>query len=304
MAAVWQRFASKIQARFSPAFHRHKSKSILSTPTRRSRLPPVYLGLVAAGGLGSGFLLSMVAAEGEELHPPKYPWSHNGPFSAVDHASVRRGYQVYKDVCSACHSMEQLCFRNLVGVSHTEAEARALAEEYEYRGENDEEGNPTTRPGKLSDAFPNPYPNEEAARAANNGALPVDLSLIVLAREGQEDYIFSLLTGYCDPPAGIDIREGLVYNPYFPGGAIGMPQQLFNGSVEYEDGTPATVSQMAKDVCTFLRWASEPIHDDRKRDGMKALMLISLLILFTFYWKRQKWTTLKGRKMVYYERPS
>ena len=178
----------------------------------------------------------------------------------------------------------------------------SLSLQYEYPGDVDDEGNPTTRPGKLSDYFPNPYPNEQAAKFANNGkyfsncktsfslspsgALPPDLSFIVLGRHGEEDYIFSLLTGYYDPPAGIEIREGQAYNPYFPGGTISMPQQLFDGGIEYEDGnsiiytifnycclsslvfffflfflsillgTPATVSQMAKDVTTFLRWTS------------------------------------------------
>ena len=265
-------------------------------------MSPGYYGMMAAGGLGMGYLFVSLSAAELELHPPQYPWSHGGPFSALDHMSIRRGYQVYKQVCSACHGMEQLCFRNLIGVAYTEAEAKELAEEYEYAGEPDEEGNPTTRPGKLSDRFPEPYPNEEAARFANNGALPPDLSLIVLAREGSEDFIFSLLTGYWDPPAGVELREGMEYNPYFPGQAIAMPQQLFPDSVEYEDGTPATVSQMAKDVCVFLRWASEPEHDDRKRMGMKAIMVLSILLFAVYYWKRSKWTVLKTRKIVYYDK--
>jgi ubiquinol-cytochrome c reductase cytochrome c1 subunit len=210
--------------------------SAVSTSTHKRSLR--FLSGVAAAGFGSGLLITTFIADEDALHPPKFPWSHNGPFSALDHRSIRRGYQVYKEVCSACHGMEQLAFRNLVGVSHTEDEARALAEEYEYPGEPDEEGNPTTRPGKLSDYFPNPYPNDEAARFANAGALPPDLSLIILARHGEEDYVFSLLTGYWDPPAGVELLGDLTYNPYFPGGAIGMPQQLYNEGVEYDDGKP------------------------------------------------------------------
>lgn len=207
---------------------------------------------------------------------------------------------MYKDVCSACHSMNQLAFRNLIGVSHTEEEVRAIAEEYLFPGDPDEEGNPTTRPGKPFDYFPAPYPNEEAARAANNGALPPDLSLIILARHGGEDYVFSILTGYHDPPAGIEEeREGQFYNVYFPGQWISMQQALFPDAVEYDDGTPATISQMAKDVSTFLRWAAEPEHDDRKRMGLKALMLLSVLFFVTYYAKRHKWTVLKSRKIVY-----
>lgn len=129
---------------------------------------------------------------------------------------------------------------------------------------------------QLSDYFPAPYANDNAARAANNGALPPDLSLIVKARHGGPDYIFALLTGYREPPAGIEIRQGLHYNPYFPGGAIGMPQQLFDGMVDYADGTPATASQMAKDVSTFLAWASEPEMDERKLMGLKVTSLWSL----------------------------
>ena len=118
-----------------------------------------------------------------------------------------------------------------------------------------------------------PYANDNAARAANNGALPPDLSLIVKARHGGPDYIFALLTGYREPPAGVEIRPGLHYNPYFPGAAIGMAQQLFDGMVDYEDGTPATASQMAKDVTTFLNWAAEPEHDERKLMGLKVTPL-------------------------------
>lgn len=257
---------------------------------------------MAATGLVAGYSLVSIAAGELELHPPHYAWSHNGLLSSLDHQSIRRGYQVYKEVCSACHSMQFIRFRELVGVSHTEEEARTLAEEYEYPGDNDEEGNPTTRPGKLSDVFPEPYPNDEAAKFANNGALPPELSLVVLGREGTDDYLFSILTGYFDPPEGVEIREGTAYNPYFPGGVLGMPQQLFLDSVEYEDGIPATVSQMAKDVTTFLHWASEPYHDERKRIGLKIVTLLSVLALVAWYWKRRVWSVLKTRKIAYYSK--
>nr|XP_047908542.1 cytochrome c1, heme protein, mitochondrial-like [Anser cygnoides] len=178
-------------------------------------------------------------------------------------------------------------------------EDTALAEQVEVVDGPDENGEMFTRPGKISDYFPKPYPNPEAARAANNGALPPDLSYIVNARHGGEDYVFSLLTGYCDPPAGVTVREGLHYNPYFPGQAIGMAPPIYNEILEFDDGTPATMSQIAKDVCTFLRWAAEPEHDHRKRMGLKMLMISSLLISLTYYWKRHKWSVLKSRKMVY-----
>lgn len=162
------------------------------------------------------------------MHPPKYPWSHNGPFNSLDVASVRRGYEVYKQVCAACHSLKYVAYRNLVGVIFDEEGAKAEAEDTQVQDGPNEIGEYYMRPGKLSDKFPPPYPNEEAARAANNGAYPPDLTLMTLARHGGEDYIFSLLTGYCDPPAGIVLREGQSYNPYFPGGAIGMAQVVYN----------------------------------------------------------------------------
>ncbi|KAF4523651.1 hypothetical protein B566_EDAN013245 [Ephemera danica] len=220
-----------------------------------------------------------------------------GLLFALEH--VRRGYEVYKQVCAACHSMRYLAYRNLVGVTHTEAEAKAEAEEIQVRDGPDEAGNYFMRPGKLSDYFPNPYANEEAARAANNGAYPPDLSYITAARHGGEDYIFALLTGYCDSPAGIVLRDGQYYNPYFPGGAISMAQALYNEVLEYADGTPATASQLAKDVSTFLKWAAEPEHDQRKKMALKALMIFSLLTAIAYYIKRHKWSTLKSRKLAF-----
>ncbi|KAG5838964.1 hypothetical protein ANANG_G00229340 [Anguilla anguilla] len=270
------------------------------------------LGLLTAGGAGLALMLHQsVKASDLELHP-LVPVESRGPdvFSGprqglglinlpVFPVSIRRGYQVYKQVCSACHSMEYLAFRNLVGVSHTEAEVKTLAEEIEVVDGPDDTGEMFTRPGKLSDYFPKPYPNSEAARVANNGALPPDLSYIVNARHGGEDYVFSLLTGYCEPPAGVDVREGLYYNPYFPGQAIGMAPPIYNEVLEYDDGTPATMSQVAKDVCTFLRWAAEPEHDQRKRMGLKLLLGAGILFPLVYYMKRHRWSVLKSRKIAY-----
>lgn len=263
----------------------------------KSSLPWLAAGALTAVTAGAGYTLY---ASDYNLHPPKYEWNHNGALQSLDHASIRRGYQVYKQVCAACHSMEYIAYRHLVGVSHTEEEARALAEQVQVVDGPDEEGNMFERPGKLSDYFPNPYANEEAARAANNGAYPPDLSMITLARHGGEDYIFALLTGYTEePPAGIDLREGQSYNVYFPGQAIGMAQQLYPGVMDYDDGTPATVSQMAKDVSTFLVWAAEPHFDERKRMGMKVLTVLTFMAGILLYYKRHKWSVLKSRKLVY-----
>ncbi|KAF9462956.1 cytochrome C1 family-domain-containing protein [Collybia nuda] len=247
-----------------------------------------FLGEVHAGHLSD-----------EGLHAAAYPWSHGGVLDTFDHASIRRGYQVYREVCAACHSLDRIAWRNLVGVSHTADEARAMAEEVEYTDGPNSEGEMFQRPGKLADYMPAPYPNEEAARAGNAGALPPDLSLIVKARHGGADYLFSLLTGYIDPPAGVEIREGMNYNPYFPGGAISMARLLFDGLVEYDDGTPATTSQMAKDVATFLSWAAEPEHDERKKYGIKAVIIFSALTLISLYVKRFKWSPIKNRKIQY-----
>ncbi|KAG7194862.1 cytochrome c1 [Scheffersomyces spartinae] len=264
----------------------------------------VVAGSAAVTGLTASYLLykdslsaqAMTAAE-HGLHPPAYGWSHNGMFETFDHASIRRGFQVYREVCASCHSLDRIAWRNLVGVSHTASEAKEMCEELEYDDEPDDEGLPRKRPGKLADYIPGPYENEEAARAGNQGALPPDLSLIVKARHGGCDYIFSLLTGYPEePPAGVVLPPGTNYNPYFPGGAIAMGRVLFDDLVEYEDGTPATTSQMAKDVTTFLNWTAEPEHDERKRWGLKALIVVSSLYLVSIWVKRYKWAAVKARK--------
>ncbi|KAF5301742.1 hypothetical protein FQR65_LT08724 [Abscondita terminalis] len=258
------------------------------------------LGIVAGGAGALIFALDQsVKASDLELHAPQYPWSHSGPISSLDHASVRRGYEVYKQVCAACHSMRFMCYRNLVGVTHTEEEAKAEAAEVQVTDGPNEVGEMFQRPGKLSDHFPSPYPNEQAARAANNGAFPPDLTYIVSARHGAEDYVFALLTGYCDPPAGVQLREGQYYNPYFTGGATSMAQALYDEVIEYEDGTPASASQLAKDICTFLKWAAEPEHDDRKQMIIKSFFMFSFLCLISFYYKRHKWTVLKSRKIEF-----
>ncbi|CAH0693975.1 unnamed protein product [Spodoptera exigua] len=268
--------------------------------TRNRKL---WLSTVGVVGTGVGALLfaleQSVQASGSEAHPPHQPWSHDGWFKSLDHASVRRGYEVYKQVCRACHSLQYIAFRNLVNVTHTEEEAKAEAAEAMIKDGPDEEGNYYERPGKLSDYLPSPYPNENAARAANNGAYPPDLSLICSGRKGGEDYIFALLTGYMDAPAGVVLREGQNYNPYFPGGAISMAQVLFDEAAEYSDGTPATASQLAKDVATFLRWCSEPELDDRRLMTIKAIGMFSMLAVVTYYFKRHKWSTLKSRKLAY-----
>jgi len=208
--------------------------------------------------------------------------------------------QVYKEVCATCHSVDRLYFRNLVEYgAWSEEEAKAMAEEVEVMDGPNDEGEMFERPGKLSDGIPGPYANDEAARAANNGALPPDLSLMVKARHGGVDYIFSLLNGYCDAPEGKTLLPGLYYNPYFPGGAIGMPAPLLDEAVTFADGTPATVSQMAKDVSIFLNWAAEPEHDERKKAGFRWILALSVAAIIAGFTKRFRWSHLKARKISY-----
>jgi ubiquinol-cytochrome c reductase cytochrome c1 subunit len=203
-------------------------------------------------------------------------------------------------VCAACHSLNRIPYRKIVGTFATVDEMKAKAEENEYDSEPNDEGEIEKRPGKLSDYLPAPYKNDEAARAANNGALPPDLSLIVKARHGGVNYIFSLLTGYPEePPAGAVVQSGLNFNPYFPGTGIAMARVLYDGLVEYEDGTAATSSQMAKDVVEFLNWAAEPEADERKKMGLKVLVITSALFALSVWVKRYKWSPMKTRKLVY-----
>ncbi|KAL2037058.1 hypothetical protein N7G274_010185 [Stereocaulon virgatum] len=236
----------------------------------------------------------------EGLHATKYPWEHEKFTKTFDHQALRRGFQVYREVCASCHSLNRVPWRTLVGTMHTVDEAKAMAEENEYDTEPNDEGEIEKRPGKLSDYIPAPYKNDEAAKAANNGALPPDLSLMVKARHGGCNYIFSLITGYPEePPPGAEVAPGLNFNPYFPGTGIAMARVLYDGLVEYEDKTPATTSQMAKDVVEFLNWAAEPEMDQRKKMGVATIVITSALLALSIWVKRYKWSPIKTRKIVY-----
>lgn len=258
-------------------------------------------GKVAAGIGAVGVVCS---ASDDHVHAPAHPWPHAGMLSAFDHSSIRRGHMVYQQVCASCHSMDLLAFRNLVGVAYSEEEMKAMAAEVDVEDGPNDEGEMFMRPGKLADRLPSPYPNEEAGRAANGGAYPPDLTLMCKARHGGADYIFALITGYADKPEGIpELREGLYYNPYFPGGQIGMPPPLMDGAVEFPDGTPGTVCQMAADVCTFLNWAAEPEMEERKLLGMKSMAVLAFVIGVCGYYKRFRWSIFKTRTMAYRQVP-
>ncbi len=241
-----------------------------------------------------------IAAE-EEVHAPNQDWSFEGPFGVFDRASLQRGYQVYREVCAACHSMDYMYFRMLGqegGPFHDEdypnpndnPVIKALSAEFQIEDGPDDLGDMFMRPGQTSDRFPAPYPNDNAARAANGGAHPPDLSVIVKARGGGADYLDALLTGYKDAPEGEEPpRAGLYYNEYFAGHWIAMPPQLTEGRVTYEDGTEATPEQMAEDVTTFLAWASEPHMETRKRMGFGVIIFLIILSGLTFLAYKEVW---------------
>jgi len=265
---------------------------------RFQKLLKVATGSAAVVG-AAAVMTEEVRASADHIPNEKYPFNHKGYFQSYDMAAVRRGHQVYTNICATCHSMNLLAYRNLVDVCYTEEEVRAMCEELEVQDGPNDEGEMFDRPAKLSDKWVKPYPNDEAARFANGGALPPDLSLIAKARPGGEDYIFAILTGYREAPPGVTVMDGMHYNPYFAGGQIGMPQPLHDGGMDYEDGTPATISQMSKDVSTFLIWAAEPAADERKLMGIKWMTALMAMAAGTLYYKKFRWGPLKNRRITY-----
>lgn len=223
----------------------------------------------------------------------KVNWSFKSPFSTFNRADLQRGFQVYKEVCSACHGIKYIAFRNLKALGYNEAEIKALAALSEVTDGPNQEGKMFQRPALPKDHFPSPFPNEQAARAANNGALPPDLSLIVKARVGGPDYIYSLLTGYVKPLNNIHIDEGRHYNNAFPGNQIAMPQPLKDDQVTYKDGTKATIEQMAKDVTTFLAFTAEPELEERRQLGVKVLLYLIIMTGIFYAAKRRIWKNIK-----------
>jgi ubiquinol-cytochrome c reductase cytochrome c1 subunit len=251
--------------------------------------------LLAALALGAGLLSAAPArAAGEAIALPPVNFAFEGLFGTFDRGSLQRGYQVYKEVCSACHAMRQLSYRNLLELGLTEEQVRGLIAEIEVQDPlPNDQGEMFTRPARLSDRFRSPFANEQAARAANNGAYPPDLSVMVKARAGGADYLHALLTGYTDPPAGMTMMDGMNYNKYFPGHQIAMPNVLNPGQVEFADGTEATVDQMARDVTTFLAWAAEPELEQRRQMGVRIILFLIVLGGLTYSVKRKIWADVK-----------
>ena len=233
----------------------------------------------------------------EKVEYLKTDWSFKGLFGKFDRGSLQRGYQVYTEVCAACHSMKYLSYRNLAekgGPEFSEAEVKAIAASFEVTDGPNSDGDMFTRPGKLSDKFVNPYENVKAAEAANGGAYPPDMSVLVKARGGGVDYIYSLLQGYEDPPSGVILDDGVHYNKYMYGNKIKMAAPLSDDLIEYGDGTKATVEQMSKDVTTFLMWAAEPHLEARHQMGFKAIVYLIILTTLVYFSMKKIWSRVKS----------
>ena len=249
-------------------------------------------------------------AGGAPPPPARMSWSFAGPVGMYGQGQLQRGFKVFKEVCAACHSANFLYFRNLAqdgGPGFTEAQAKQVASEYQITDGPNDAGDMFQRPGRLSDHWPAPFPNDNAARASNGGALPPDLSVIAKARsyhvgfpgfitdafiqyqEHGVDYIHALLTGYVDPPADAHVQPGLHYNTYFPGHQIAMPKPISDGQVEYTDGAPQTVEQYSEDVSAFLMWLAEPHLDARKRIGFQVMIFLLVFAGLLYFTKKKVW---------------
>ncbi len=250
------------------------------------RVAVVLAGLLIA----SPALAPAAFAQGHEaVSAPKQPWSFDGPFGTFDRASMQRGFQVYKEVCSNCHSMKEIYYRNLTAIGLNEEQVKAIAASATVPGGTDDSGQSVERPALPSDHFRSPFANDKAARAANGGALPPDQSLIIKAREHGSDYVYALLNGYRDAPEGVKVGEGQYYNTYFPGGQLAMPPPLHEGAVSYADGTSASVEQMSRDVVQFLTWTSNPELESRNRMGVKVVLFLCLMTGLTYALKKKIW---------------
>jgi ubiquinol-cytochrome c reductase cytochrome b/c1 subunit len=257
----------------------------------------------------------VLAQEHEAPAPPRLKWSFAGPFGKYDEAQLQRGFKIYKEVCSNCHSLNLLSFRNLAdpgGPGFSIAQAEALASDYKIKDGPNDKGEMFERPGRLADRFPAPFANEQAARAANGGALPPDMSVLAKARtyergfplfifdiftqyqEQGPDYIAAVLKGYAEKPKDMVMPDGMNFNTFFPGHAIGMPAPLQDGQVTFDDGSPTNLEQYSKDVAAFLMWASEPHLTARKRLGFQVMIFLLVLSGLLYFTKKKVWSAVKG----------
>jgi ubiquinol-cytochrome c reductase cytochrome c1 subunit len=254
----------------------------------------ILTGAVALASLAA-LATGVAIAASDAPHPPPRKWHFSGPFGTYDRAAAQRGFQVYKEVCAACHSLSLVAYRNLMDLGLSENAVKAIAAEVQVPDLGDD-GAAIERPARPADRFKKPFANELAAAAANQGKAPVDLSVIVKAREGGADYLHALLTGYVpfekltpDQIKAFDVKKDDNFNTYFPGHKIAMPPPLAEGKVAYVDGTKATVDQMAADVTEFLAWASEPHLEDRKRTGVRVILFMLILAGLMYMVKRSVW---------------
>ena len=231
-------------------------------------------------------------AAGGDVALTKRDWSFNGPFGTFDKAAMQRGFQVYREVCAGCHSMQYIAFRNFADLGYNEAEIKAIAAEYDVEDGPNDEGEMFTRPGIPADRMPSPYPNDNAARAGNGGALPPDLSLIAKARANGPDYLYSLLIGYKEAPASMNVPDGMYYNDAYPGNLIAMPQPLYGDDVTYADGADASIEGSAADLTQFLMWAAEPKMEARKRIGVAVVFFLSIFVVLSVMAKRRIWADI------------
>ena len=233
----------------------------------------------------------------EKVDLLKIDWSFKGLFGKFDRGSLQRGYQVYTEVCSTCHSMKYVSYRNLVepgGPEFSEEQVKAMAANFEVVDGPNSDGEMFTRPAKLSDKFVKPYENVKAAQAANGGAYPPDMSVLAKARSGGVDYIYSVLLGYEDPPSGVTLDDGVYYNKYMYGNNIKMSKPLSDDLIEYSDGTVASEEQMAKDVTTFLMWAAEPHLEARHKMGFKAILYLIILTILVYFSMKKIWSRIES----------
>jgi cytochrome c1 len=275
------------------------------------KMKQAIIALTLAGCLGA-LAAPAIAQEHDTPTPPMLRWSFAGPFGRYDQGQLQRGFKIYKEVCAACHSIQMLAFRNLAdpgGLGFSEAQAAAVAAEYRIK-DLDDKGEPTERAGRPADAFPSPFPNELAAKAANGGTAPPDMSTLAKARtyergfpwfvfdvvtqyqEQGPDYIAALLKGYEEPPKGFQLPAGGHYNKYFPGHNIAMPPPLQAGQVTYDDGAPQTMDQYSQDITAFLMWAAEPHLVQRKRIGLQVVIFLIVLAGLMYFTKKKMWSAV------------
>jgi ubiquinol-cytochrome c reductase cytochrome c1 subunit len=255
----------------------------------RSKVKPILLVMVFYISSQS---TGLWAQEPHTPVPPKVSWSFNGPFGTFNRAELQRGFQVYTEVCSVCHALTYLRYEKLKALGFSEEEIKAIAAQHDVPGPLNDEGDPTMRKATPGDFFARPYPNDQAARAANNGSLPPDLSLITKARPHGSDYVYALLTGYSNTPKNFSLMTGMHYNQYFPGHQIAMPAPLSDRQVTYADNTPATIQQMSHDVTVFLSWAAEPEMERRKQLGVQVLIYLIAFSFLMYLLMRQTWKTI------------